>query len=105
MATISRIIPFVLISLLSFPNYVNAAKCEGLIWKLPKGINEYGVYRGRVKAGTSVIHMELRNHKGKKEVLAIGLAFPNHDGTWAISVYADKPISKFFKPKFYCESY
>jgi hypothetical protein len=105
MTATSRLISVVLIGFFSFPSYADEAKCKELKWKLVKRDNDYGLYRGSVKAGTDVIHMELRNHKGKKEVLATGIGFPNPGGAWEISVYADKPISKFFKPKFFCESY
>ena len=90
---------------LTFPSLAGSAKCENLKWKLAMRDGDFGIYRGSVKPGTDVIHMELRNHKGKREVLATGIGFPNPGGTWEISVYADKPLSKFFKPKFYCESY
>ena len=105
MSRLPGLIIFVIVAVVSFPNYAATSKCEELRWKLAKRDGEYGIYRGHVKAGTSAIHMELRNNKGSHDVVATGYDSPNPGGTWEIHVWADRNIKKGFRAKFYCETY
>lgn len=97
----------IIVALIALSPIANAAnaECQDLKWKLTYRDGDFGTYRGSVKPGTTVVHMELKNHKGKREVLGTGIAYPNPGGNWEINVIADRRIKKKFKAKFYCETY